>query len=80
MIEGAVTVKVHRTSFTMAPGGQFMVPRGNQYSLHTISHRPAKLFFAQARKMAADEEDIAPQPAVASKSKSSTNGKKKTAR
>ncbi|KAL7414845.1 Mif2/CENP-C like-domain-containing protein [Mrakia frigida] len=69
VIEGAVTVKVHRTSFTMAPGGQFMVPRGNQYSLHTISHRPAKLFFAQARKMAADEEDVAPAPVVASTSK-----------
>lgn len=29
VIEGSVTVKVHRTSFTMAPGGQFMVPRGS---------------------------------------------------
>lgn len=58
MIEGAVNVKIHRTSFTMAVGGQFMVPRGNQYSIHTISRRPAKLFFAQARRMASDEEDV----------------------
>lgn len=36
VIEGAVTVKVHRTSFTMAPGGQFMVPRGASQSLVTL--------------------------------------------
>jgi centromere protein C len=106
VIEGAVTVKVHRTSFVMAVGGQFMVPRGmsfsppppftlsshsasslywsqphsnslplsypssgNQYSLHTISQRPAKLFFAQARRMAADEDDVEPEVSTGKKSK-----------
>ena len=33
----------------------FLVPRGNTYYLENISQRPAKLFFAQARKVV--EED-----------------------
>jgi mannose-6-phosphate isomerase-like protein (cupin superfamily) len=28
VISGAVQVQVHRTSFIMAPGAMFMVPRG----------------------------------------------------
>lgn len=77
MIEGAVNVKIHRTTFTMAVGGQFMVPRGNQYSIHTISRRPAKLFFAQARRMAADEEDVPPvlTASQAPPPKTATSGK-----
>jgi centromere protein C len=29
---GAVQVTVHKTSFVMAPGGMFMVPRGGSYN------------------------------------------------
>ncbi|RXW20277.1 hypothetical protein EST38_g5573 [Candolleomyces aberdarensis] len=50
VIEGAVKMKVHNSSLVLAPGGMFMVPRGNTYSIENISQRDAKLFFTQARK------------------------------
>ncbi|WWC58374.1 uncharacterized protein I303_100914 [Kwoniella dejecticola CBS 10117] len=58
VIQGAVQVQIYRTSFVMAPGGQFLVPRGNDYSIENISpDKEAQLFFAQARKIRADEEE-----------------------
>ncbi|KAL7420121.1 mitotic fidelity of chromosome transmission-related protein [Cryptotrichosporon argae] len=58
--KGAVQVIIHKTSFVMAVGGQFMVPRGNHYSIENISPTTtAELFFAQARKIRAHEEDEA---------------------
>lgn len=43
-------VQVHRTKFTIAPGGMFMVPKGNVYSIHNRCQRPCRIFFAQARQ------------------------------
>ncbi|KAI0093782.1 Mif2/CENP-C like-domain-containing protein [Irpex rosettiformis] len=60
VLEGAVTFKVHRTSFVLATGGMFLVPRGNMYYIQNISDRDAKLFFAQARKVEAGEESRSP--------------------
>ncbi|KAJ3552142.1 hypothetical protein NM688_g4308 [Phlebia brevispora] len=57
LIEGAVTFKVHRTSYILTTGSMFLVPRGNQYYIRNISDRDAKLFFAQARKLPASERD-----------------------
>lgn len=34
----------------------FLIPRGNNYYMENVSERPAKLFFAQARKVSADDE------------------------
>ncbi|TFK23463.1 hypothetical protein FA15DRAFT_670483 [Coprinopsis marcescibilis] len=59
VIEGAVNLKIHDTSLVLAPGGMFMVPRGNTYFIENISHRDAKLFFTQARKMMNDDEERA---------------------
>ncbi|THH12011.1 hypothetical protein EW145_g281 [Phellinidium pouzarii] len=56
LIEGAVQLKIHRTSFVLASGGMFLIPRGNTYYLENISKRPAKLFFAQARKVNAEDD------------------------
>nr|QEP49722.1 centromere protein 3 [Inonotus obliquus] len=56
IIEGAINLKVHRTSFVLATGAMFLVPRGNTYYMENISQRPSKLFFAQARKVSADDE------------------------
>ena len=47
---------MHRTSFVLATGAMFLVPRGNTYYIENISQRPSKLFFAQARKVSADDE------------------------
>lgn len=58
MIQGAVQVTIYRTSFVMAPGSQFLVPRGNDYCIENISpDKEAQLFFAQARKIRANEVD-----------------------
>ncbi|WVR03678.1 hypothetical protein IAU60_000673 [Kwoniella sp. DSM 27419] len=59
VIQGAVQVTLHRTSFIMAPGGQFLVPRGNNYSIENVSDdgTEVRLFFAQCRKLRANEED-----------------------
>ncbi|KII88134.1 hypothetical protein PLICRDRAFT_110586, partial [Plicaturopsis crispa FD-325 SS-3] len=57
VIEGAVNVTVHKTSLVVATGGMFLIPRGNTYSIEAISERDAKLFFTQARKVPASEEE-----------------------
>ncbi|WRT63918.1 uncharacterized protein IL334_000845 [Kwoniella shivajii] len=63
VIQGAVQVTIYRTSFVMAPGGQFLVPRGNDYCIENISpDREVQLFFAQARKIRAGEEEMIEQP------------------
>ncbi|KAM5532924.1 hypothetical protein V8D89_013390 [Ganoderma adspersum] len=56
VIQGAVKVAVHQSSYIIATGGMFMVPRENAYYIQNVCERDAKLFFAQGRKMA---EDIA---------------------
>lgn len=35
-----------------------MVPRGNNYYMENVSQRPAKLFFAQARRVSVDDEPL----------------------
>jgi centromere protein C len=52
-----VNVVVCDTSFVLATGGMFMVPRGNTYFIENIADRDSKLFFTQARKMREDEEE-----------------------
>lgn len=60
VIAGAVRVELHRTSFVMAVGGQFLIPRGNAYAIENVSPTTkAKLFFAQARKITASEAEEA---------------------
>ncbi|RXW15687.1 hypothetical protein EST38_g10161 [Candolleomyces aberdarensis] len=48
VIEGAVNLKVHKTSLILTSGSMFMVPRGNTYSIENISKNDAKLLFTQA--------------------------------
>ncbi|EPS94770.1 hypothetical protein FOMPIDRAFT_1169346 [Fomitopsis schrenkii] len=55
VIEGAVNLTVHRTSFILATGGMFLVPRGNMYHIRNICERDARIFFAQARKVSEEE-------------------------
>ncbi|KAJ7574614.1 Mif2/CENP-C like-domain-containing protein [Mycena floridula] len=57
IIEGAVEATIHHSRYIIAPGGMFMVPRGNTYALKNISERPVKLAFFQARQTAAPAED-----------------------
>ncbi|WVW82041.1 hypothetical protein I302_104046 [Kwoniella bestiolae CBS 10118] len=83
VIQGAVQVQIYRTSFIMAPGGQFLVPRGNEYSIENISKKEAQLFFAQARKVKASEQELQETSASTSGFDGHANGTdtvKKTAR
>lgn len=59
IIEGAVNFKVHEASYVLATGGMILVPRGNNYYIENICERDARLFFAQARKVIADEDEAA---------------------
>ncbi|KAI0320706.1 Mif2/CENP-C like-domain-containing protein [Amylostereum chailletii] len=56
VIEGAVTFKVHESSYILCTGASILVPRGNNYYIENIGDRDARLFFAQARRVSADEE------------------------
>ena len=56
IIEGAINLRVHRTSLVLASGAMFLVPRGNNYYMENISQRPTKMFFAQARRVLREEE------------------------
>jgi centromere protein C len=56
VIDGAVTFKVHESSYVLCAGGMILVPRGNTYYIENIAERDAKLFFAQARRVSAEEE------------------------
>ncbi|GAA5914850.1 hypothetical protein JCM8208_003028 [Rhodotorula glutinis] len=50
-IQGAVSVTIHRTVFSIGPGGTFFVPRGNQYQIQATSNREVRLFFSQGRRV-----------------------------
>ncbi|KAI9510269.1 Mif2/CENP-C like-domain-containing protein [Russula earlei] len=65
VIEGAVTFKVHESSYVLCTGGMILVPRGNTYYIENIAERDARLFFAQARRVSAEEEsppEVLPAP------------------
>jgi len=65
VIEGAVTFKVHESSYVLCTGGMILVPRGNTYYIENISERDARLFFAQARRVSVEEEappEVLPAP------------------
>ncbi|KAI6036388.1 Mif2/CENP-C like-domain-containing protein [Pisolithus microcarpus] len=49
VVEGAVSVAIHESTYIISSGGMFLVPRGNTYCIHNICQRDAKLFFTQAR-------------------------------
>ncbi|KAG8708256.1 hypothetical protein FRC11_006615, partial [Ceratobasidium sp. 423] len=61
-VSGAVEVKVHKSTFTIAPGGMFLAPRGNVYTIANVSQRDAYIFFAQSRKVLDDSEEPPPLP------------------
>ncbi|WVN87138.1 uncharacterized protein L203_102314 [Cryptococcus depauperatus CBS 7841] len=54
--EGAVQVTCYRTSFVMARGSHFLIPRGNGYCIENIHpKKEARLFFVQARELQSGE-------------------------
>ncbi|KAI6045641.1 Mif2/CENP-C like-domain-containing protein [Pisolithus marmoratus] len=61
VVEGAVSVAIHESTYIVSSGGMFLVPRGNTYCIHNICQRDVKLFFTQARHVG--EEEIASERA-----------------
>ncbi|ORX96486.1 hypothetical protein K493DRAFT_19557 [Basidiobolus meristosporus CBS 931.73] len=55
VISGSCRVTIHESSFIISTGGQFHVPRGNQYQLENIGANELRLFFAQARETVPEE-------------------------
>ncbi|GAO46408.1 hypothetical protein SAICODRAFT_92412 [Saitoella complicata NRRL Y-17804] len=57
VFEGVLEVRVHDTTFKVKKGGQFIVPRGNNYSFKNISAaKTARLFFTHATDTLANAE------------------------
>ncbi|BFZ61111.1 mitotic fidelity of chromosome transmission-related protein [Saitoella coloradoensis] len=57
VFEGALEVRIHDTTFKVKKGGQFIVPRGNNYSFKNISAaKTARLFFTHATDTLANAE------------------------
>jgi centromere protein C len=56
-ITGAVRVLVHRTEFSIGPGGMFKIPRGNSYEIKNLTDIDAFLYFFQAREITAVVDD-----------------------
>ncbi|KAG9085654.1 hypothetical protein FS749_004248 [Ceratobasidium sp. UAMH 11750] len=76
-VSGAVEVKIHKSTFTIAPGGMFLAPRGNVYTITNVSQRDAYIFFAQSRKVLDNLEEPPPVPREAG---TSGEGKKTKAK
>ncbi|RUP48913.1 Mif2/CENP-C like-domain-containing protein [Jimgerdemannia flammicorona] len=51
VISGSVRVTIHKTTFVISTGGQFIVPRGNQYRIVNVANRESRLHFTQAREI-----------------------------
>lgn len=49
VISGVFQVTIHDTQFVIGTGGQFMVPRGNHYSLKNVQDEEAKLHFVHCK-------------------------------
>lgn len=49
VISGVFQVTIHDAQFVIGTGGQFMVPRGNHYSLKNVHDEEAKLHFVHCK-------------------------------
>src|SRR5258708_33363225 len=72
VIEGAVTFKVHESSYILCTGGMILVPRGKTYYIENLAGRDGRLFFAQAGRVSAEEE--APPEGLPASDREATTG------
>ncbi|KAG0037257.1 Centromere protein C [Podila clonocystis] len=47
--KGRVTATINNSTFVVTAGGQFMVPRGNQYSIKNVSREDSIIFYARVK-------------------------------
>ncbi|KAJ3026406.1 UNVERIFIED_CONTAM: hypothetical protein HDU68_005704 [Siphonaria sp. JEL0065] len=60
VLSGRLKVTIHKSSFEVGEGSQFMIPRGNQYSMKNTGSGEVKLFFLQGK----ETEVVVDAPAV----------------
>lgn len=53
VVQGAFEVTVHETTFVIGPGGQFLVPRGNNYQINNVWDGDSKLHFCHCKDVSA---------------------------
>ena len=51
VMTGRVKVTIHRSTFTVGAGAQFIVPRGNQYKILNDGDEDSKLFFVHGKEI-----------------------------
>jgi len=49
VLKGIVQVTVNESKFVVSTGAQFVVPRGNQYSIANLSRMESHLYFVQGK-------------------------------
>ncbi|KAJ3336684.1 hypothetical protein HDU91_001703, partial [Kappamyces sp. JEL0680] len=54
VMSGLVEVQVHKTTFQLVDGGQFFVPRGNQYCISNIGETESTLIFCHGKQIVRD--------------------------
>ncbi|KIY70439.1 hypothetical protein CYLTODRAFT_488110 [Cylindrobasidium torrendii FP15055 ss-10] len=57
VVEGAVTVRIHKSYHTVTAGDLFLIPRENTYSIENISDKPSRLVFTQTRESSSSTAD-----------------------
>ncbi|KAG0340650.1 hypothetical protein BG004_006336, partial [Podila humilis] len=57
--EGMVVVTINLTTFAVRTGGQFIVPRGNQYMIKNTGRNTSTLFYARVKGGTRDESSYA---------------------
>ncbi|KAI9349050.1 Mif2/CENP-C like-domain-containing protein [Obelidium mucronatum] len=62
VISGKVRVTLHKSSFEVTEGSQFMIPRGNFYSMKNTGSSDVRLFFLQAKESEMTEQAQAAAP------------------
>ncbi|KAG0228429.1 hypothetical protein BGW42_002221 [Actinomortierella wolfii] len=61
VVRGKVKVTIYKTTFVLASGGSFHVPRGNQYKIENVARKESVLCFFQAKPNDESEQQL-PQP------------------
>ncbi|KAJ3050238.1 hypothetical protein HK097_008786 [Rhizophlyctis rosea] len=69
ILKGEIEATVHKTTFVVTAGGQFFVPRGNQYRLRNVGKSEGRIFFCHAREVVAGEGAKEEEEAKAGSSK-----------
>ncbi|KAJ3020218.1 UNVERIFIED_CONTAM: hypothetical protein HDU68_010303 [Siphonaria sp. JEL0065] len=69
VLSGKLKVTIHKSSFEVGEGSQFMIPRGNQYSMKNTGSTEVRLFFLQGKETEVPVPVVPSAPPVAAAAK-----------